>query len=126
MIKQKGVTPIIAILVILLITIAIAGSAWVYISTYYTGMTREALEITSVDCLKTGATIYLHNIGTDTVATANIKVDRVVVSGNCVNSTGPGDIVTVTDKNCCRSTNVTAVRYTIIAGGRVQKATINC
>jgi len=143
MTKQKGVTPIIAILVILLITIAIAGSAWVYISTYFTGMTREAIEITSVDCLSTGATIYIHNIGTDTIATANIKIDRIVVSGNCVNSTGdvmadkqltwvpatevgPGDIVTMTDEHCCRSTNVTAVRYTIIAGGRVQKVTINC
>ncbi len=140
--QQKGITPIIAILVILLITIAITGSAWIYISTYYSGMTREAIEITSVDCISNGATIYLHNIGTDTVSTNNIAITREVVSGSCVNSTGdiqaamastwsatqagPGEILTFTDTNCCRSVNASTARYTVIAGGRVQKVQMNC
>jgi flagellin-like protein len=41
--KLKGITPIIAILVMLLITIAITGSAWIYVSTYYSGMTGKAI-----------------------------------------------------------------------------------
>ncbi len=140
--KQKGITPIIAILVILLITIAITGSAWIYISTYYSGMTREAIEVTSVDCTTTGATIYLHNIGTDQLSTNHIAITREVISGDCVNSTGdimaslasswgstlvgPGDSMTFTDTNCVKSVNASTPRYTVIAGGRVQKVQVNC
>jgi flagellin-like protein len=79
--QQKGITPIIAILVILLITIAITGSAWIYISTYYSGIKAQA---------------------------------------------GPGEILTFTDTNCVRTVNASTARYTIIAGGRVQKIQMNC
>ncbi len=140
--KQKGITPIIAILVILLITIAITGSAWIYISTYYSGMTSEAIEVTSVDCTTNGAVIYLHNIGTDILSTNNLAITRELISGDCVNSTGdiqtslaaswsptqvgPGDSMTFTDTNCCKSVNASTPRYTVIAGGRVQKVQLNC
>ncbi len=144
--KQKGITPIIAILVILLITIAITGSAWVYISSYYTGMTSEALEITSVDCTGAGATIYIHNIGTEFMDVNRISVTREVIAGSCMMYNGtdyidsgnqmdvswdrtriePNDIGTFTDANCTRSSDISTARYTIIAGGRVQKVQINC
>jgi flagellin-like protein len=117
--QQKGITPIIAILVILLITIAITGSAWIYISTYYSGI-----------------------IGTDTVSSNNIAITREVVAGDCVNSTGdiqasmaaswsatqtgPGEILTFTDTNCARSVNASTARYTVIASGRVNKVQLNC
>ncbi|MBN2331179.1 MAG: hypothetical protein JXC85_05170 [Candidatus Aenigmarchaeota archaeon] len=141
--KQKGITPIIAILVILLITIAITGSAWIYISTYYSGMTSEAIEITSVDCTGSGATIYIHNIGTDTISTNNIAISREVVTGDCVNSSGgvttalaaswggatevsPGGTLIFKDTNCVRSVNASVASYTVISGGRVQKLQISC
>lgn len=140
--QQKGITPIIAILVILLITIAITGSAWIYISTYYSGMTREAIEITSVDCTSNGAMIYLHNIGTDFISSNNIAITREVVAGACVNSTGevtaamqaswsatqvdPGEILIFTDTNCVRSVNTSTARYTVISGGRVNKVQLRC
>lgn len=140
--QQKGITPIIAILVILLITIAITGSAWIYISTYYSGITSEAIEITSVDCTSNGATIYMHNIGTDPIMTGSIAVTREVVTGDCVNSTGdvtadleaswgateagPGEIATFTDTNCVRSVNASTARYTVILGGRVNKVQLSC
>ena len=144
--KQKGITPIIAILVILLITVAIAGSAWIYISTYYSGMTSEAVEITSIDCTAAGARIYMHNIGTDSFYVNTIGITREVVSGDCTyeNSTGdvfvsaainitwdrtqigPGEIGIFTDIECTKSLNATTARYTILAGGRVQKVQMNC
>jgi len=140
--EQKGITPIIAILVILLITIAITGSAWIYISTYYSGMTSEAIEITSVDCTSSGATIYIHNIGTDKISTNNIAISREVVTGDCVNSSGgitaalaaswsaaevgPGGTLTFKDTNCVRTVNASVASYTVISGGRVQKLQISC
>jgi flagellin-like protein len=140
--KLKGITPIIAILVMLLITIAITGSAWIYISTYYSGMTGKAIEVTSIDCTSTGVSIYIHNIGTDTLDTgADVDEDRIMVSGSCYgNDTaapwdeyitydpptlGPGDSGIANDWHCNSSDDGTA-RYTLIAGGRVQKVQVSC
>jgi flagellin-like protein len=134
--KLKGITPIIAILVMLLITIAITGSAWIYVSTYYSGMTGKAIEVTSIDCTNAGVAIYIHNIGTDTLDTANdIDEDRVEISGSCTSavsitydpvSLGPGDSGIATDSGCNSTTDDATARYTLIAGGRVQKVQVSC
>jgi flagellin-like protein len=134
--KQKGITPIIAILVILLITIAITGSAWIYISTYYGGITRETIEVTSADCTGSGVQIYMRNAGTETVNENSIAVSRDVIAnpaGGCQDGTvtvasmtvAPGASGSITDA-VCNSTSTSVVRYTLIVGGRVQKVQVNC
>ena len=138
MTKQKGITPIIAILVMLLITIAITGSAWIYITTYYSSMTGKAIEISSIDCTSSGVKIYMRSIGTDTIDTGSandINVsERLNISGtDCgalsvgysSTSVGPGQSVIATDSGCDTSDDDT-LRYTITVGGRIQKVQVTC
>jgi flagellin-like protein len=135
MIYQKGITPVVAILVLLLITIAITGSAWIYISTYYGGITSEAVEITSADCDGKGVQIFLRNIGSGNLNLDEVTVTRLNISGSCWNDTInlsyanniviPGGAGKISDTHCNSTDNV-ALQYTIIAGGRVQKVNINC
>jgi len=134
---MKGISPIIATIVILLVTIVIAGAAWAYISGYFSGMVSKGVEITSIDCTTNGVKIYLHNIGSDNIDTAaDIEVSRVLVdvNGACtgnlsasysVNPVPPGGTTVLTDAGCT-SSNTAVPRYTIIAGGRVQKTQVNC
>ena len=132
----KGISPIIAIFVILLITVVIAGAAWTYISGYYGGMVERGIEVTSIDCTAAGVAIYIHNIGTGKIYTANndVQISRINVSGSCGGAMsitfdpielGPGDTGIATDANCNAADDATP-RYTIIAGGRVQKAQVTC
>ena len=136
MTKQKGITPIIAILVMLLITIAITGSAWIYVSSYYLTITGKAVEITSIDCTSSGVKFYLKNIGTETINTsADLDVsERIYISGSCAGTlsmsynpvlVGPGAAVIGTESGCDTADTAT-VRYTIVVGGRVQKVQVTC
>ncbi len=140
MTKQKGITPIIAILVMLLITIAITGSAWIYITTYYQSMTGKAVEISSIDCTAGGVKIYMRSIGTDTLDTSSANdmdvSERLLVSGaDCVLGpsvvtyvpvlVGPGQSVIAMDASC-KTTDDGTYRYTIVVGGRIQKVQVSC
>jgi flagellin-like protein len=136
--KQKGITPIIAILVMLLITIAITGSAWIYITTYYSSMTGKAIEISSIDCTSSGVKIYMRSIGTETIDTNSANdmdvSERLNISGDDCGSmsvtyspasVGPGQSVIATDAGCDTSDDAT-LRYTIVVGGRIQKVQVTC
>lgn len=144
--KVKGVTPIIAILVILLITIAIAGSAYIYISTYYSGMLRQGLEfVDAPQCTKTGVQIEVKNIGTDEITFADDLVVTSVKlgSGFCEGTAteyhdctvpvlsykpdkiGPGETGVITDANATTAGNAT-VQYQLIIGGKRLEVFTNC
>ena len=72
---MKAITPVIATIVLLLITVAIAGSAWTYISGYWTGTTGKQIEVTDSFCVGTNqAKILVRNIGTDALNTADVKI----------------------------------------------------
>jgi flagellin-like protein len=40
---RKGITPIIAIIVLLLITVALAGATWTYLSAYWVGIVGQSM-----------------------------------------------------------------------------------
>jgi flagellin-like protein len=135
---MKGISPIIATIVILLVTIVIAGAAWAYISGYFGGMVSKGVEITSIDCTTTGVKIYLHNIGSDNIDTAaDIEVTKELVAGACTSANmqgtyipvtvPPGGTTVLTDAGCLSTDPTSPVpRYTIVAGGRVQHTQVNC
>jgi flagellin-like protein len=139
MANQKGITPIIATLVLLLVTVAIAGAAWIYITTYVGGMTKVAFEFTTAECTSTQTVVYLHNIGTEDLTSTNVAISRELLGGGAgdCNSTSsasikwevdpinPGMTKKITDPPC-NGTRSTAARYTFIAGGRIQRVTISC
>jgi len=72
---MKGVTPIVAIIILLLITIALAGAAYTYLSQYFTGLTGKVIQMQDFLCVPGGTgnaynvTITFKNIGTQTVTT---------------------------------------------------------
>ena len=72
---MKAITPVIAIIVLLLITVAISGGAWTYISGYWTGMIDTQIEVTDAFCAGTDqAKILVKNIGTGNIKTGDIAV----------------------------------------------------
>lgn len=72
---KKGITPIIAIIVLLLITIALAGATWTYLSAYWFGMIGKNVQVMESYCTKgdTGI-ILLRNTGTSEIHVSSITV----------------------------------------------------
>ncbi len=65
---KKGITPIIAIIILLLITIGLAATAWTYLSGFMAGYTKS---LTLVDSYCTGGTtsnVILRNTGTEPIS----------------------------------------------------------
>jgi len=72
---RKGITPIIAIIILLLITVALAGVAWKYLSSYMTGLTGQSVELRDYFCIKDcTATLIIANTGTLKIATSEISI----------------------------------------------------
>jgi hypothetical protein len=150
MVNRKGISTIIATLVLLLVTLGIVSTAAMYLMGLLGGYTKAAYEITGVDCSSTGAKIYVHNIGTEKMSKYIVQVtERDVVSGNttvCKSQTPANDTAakniqvdtsdgggtidlgstaTISDSQCTSATDA-YVRYTIIVAGRVQKTDVRC
>ena len=73
--KKKGITPIIAIIILLLITIALAGAAYSSIGAYWTSITGRNIVI--VDGFCTGgntANVLVRNMGTMEVTLSEINI----------------------------------------------------
>lgn len=79
--QRKGITPIIAIIILLLITIALAGAAWSYINVYWSSITGRNIIITDGFC--TGgntANVVVKNMGTMKVALRDIEIIETATS----------------------------------------------
>ena len=62
---MKGVTPIIAIIMLLLITVALAGAAWTYLQAYMSALIGKSIEVTDAFCINGDtAVVLLRNSGT--------------------------------------------------------------
>jgi len=75
---MKGVSAIIATILMLIITIGLAGTAYVYISGIMTARTAITLSVQAVTCTGSGAgdsfTVVLLNDGTTDVAAGSISM----------------------------------------------------
>ena len=99
---MKGITPIIAIIILLLITISLAAAAWTFLTGYFTGLTTGTIELSQPTCLSgTIPFAVVKNIGTSTISVSDISVDTgsTIVPANldwrtangAITSTIPGD-----------------------------------
>jgi flagellin-like protein len=85
---RKGITPIIAIIVLLLITVALAGTAYIYISNYMASLTEKSIEVTDRFCLGNDrALLRVANYGTSDVPTSEVEI-LDPETGNDVSTTG--------------------------------------
>ncbi len=58
-ISQKGISEIIAVIMMLMITIGLAGTAFVYIQSALLGRTQQQIVISDVSCSSSTSTIYI-------------------------------------------------------------------
>ena len=64
---KKGITPIIAVIILLLITVALAGMAWAFLQGYFTTLTGKNAQVSDSFCLSGNSRIVITNIGTQTL-----------------------------------------------------------
>ena len=148
---KKGITPIIAILMLLFITIALAGTAWTFMNQYFTQTVGKNLQISDSFCQGgTTAKVILRNVGTESI---NIGTCATSMSGTEVscgdvtvirrdggnlnsatfvpqgggNVVQPQGLVTLTDLNCTSSgvSNTCIYRFVVGSVGAVQ-STVTC
>jgi len=88
---KKGITPIISIIILLGITVALAGLAWSVLSGYLGGYTEKVFEIPfngGVYCLENGASnwtvrVFVRNVGTTALVGSDfslVEIDGSTVS----------------------------------------------
>ena len=89
---MKGISTVVATILMLMITIALAGTAYMYINGAFSSKTGVVLSIASADCSASGntytATVYVRNDGT-----LNATGVRVVAFGSASSTSsivGPG------------------------------------
>ena len=82
--SNKGVSTIIATILILMIAIGLAGTAYVYFSGMVSGKTQKTISILEADCNGTHITLAVSNDGTIDIADSDITVliDNVDRSDN--------------------------------------------
>jgi len=134
---RKGVTPIIAIIVLLLITVALAGATWTYLLSYWQGIVGKNIQIMDSYCIAGDEGIILvRNTGTQDIKVADITVinttsgsdpsgDWYDLGGNYLNATKgdritPGQVVRY-NMSCER-----LCLFRFLAGGRTMIASVQC
>jgi flagellin-like protein len=73
---MKAITPIIAIIVLLLITIALAGAAWTFMSSLSSGYTQKAFQPVDSFCAGGFATMVIKNVGTDPIEISDTAIQK--------------------------------------------------
>ena len=63
----KGISAIISIVILLLITVGLAGTVFTYLTGYSRTLTSSLVEVMSITCNKDIATIYIKNTGTEPI-----------------------------------------------------------
>lgn len=70
---MKGITPIISIIILLLITIGLASAAWTYLSGYMTNLTSRVLDVSTSSCINgVQAMVLARNAGTNRIGTSDV------------------------------------------------------
>jgi flagellin-like protein len=96
--SNKGVSAVIATIIILLIVLALAGTAYVYFSGILEGKTGMTISIQDASCNGTALTVVLANDGTRAVTDQNLQIvvnnmdvttDFVTASGSSTYTISP-------------------------------------
>lgn len=143
---MKGISEIIATILMLMITLAISGTAYIFISGAFTQQT-QGLEAVDAYCQKTGAidivNIILRNLGTTAISTSGMTItqtnppddDGVPPAGpdpayyqkwvGGITTIAPGVSATLTD--ACEGSAPRSCIYRILPpAGRSIIASVNC
>ena len=83
---MKGISDVIAVLLMLIITIALAGLAYAYITGVFASRTAVVLSISGADCASNGGdiTVYVRNDGTADSGPVSVTITGTN-AGTCTN-----------------------------------------
>jgi len=130
----KGISPIIATILMLVITIALAGTAYIYISGIFSTQT-QGIEIVDYFCGSTGSiTITLRNIGTMNVSSVACTQTNPANDNTCspgfpspINNLGPGESRSFAGIDTCAGSGPRLCSYRLTPStGRTMVADIQC
>ncbi|UCD02615.1 MAG: hypothetical protein JSV63_02365 [Candidatus Aenigmatarchaeota archaeon] len=125
---MKGITPVIAIIILLLITVSLAGMGWTYISQYAGGLTAYQIDIVDSFCIGSGEVrIIVKNIGTGGIDVSEISVTNFTTGAQITTETWNvvviGEQETSTMSHSCSGD----CRYRLHGGAGIAKTVIlNC
>jgi flagellin-like protein len=145
---MKGITPIISIIVLLLITISLAGAAYVFLGGYMTAYTGRAVQATGICVGGTEAYITVTNMGSLPVQLTNcalsadsrtyecddltvVRTDGGQMSGtfsaNVIQAAEPDRLykVTFTDTTCAASGVPDVCKYAFTRAGELQPVEVS-
>ena len=137
---MKGITPVVATIMLLIIAVAIVGLAYGFITGFFSGVTRTAAIVSGVSsCSGGAASIVIRNAGTGTIVIASdVTFTRTgCTSGGALGlcpagqptftgptTIGPGASATLTDGTLCGAGN--SCRYDVAIGGVVYPTRVDC
>ncbi|MBI4020558.1 MAG: hypothetical protein HY367_04455 [Candidatus Aenigmarchaeota archaeon] len=65
---MKGITPVISIIILLLVTISLAGAAYMYVAVYMGSITSKVIQVGDAFCAAGEANVILNNAGTSDIS----------------------------------------------------------
>jgi len=130
---KKGITPVIAIIVLLLITVALAGATWTYLSSYWEGIVGKNVQVMDSYCIagNTGV-VLVRNTGTRMIGTSEMTVINTSdgnpptggvwldLNGSAITKVDPGIVV----KYSMSCNGLCLFRF--LVGGRSMTASVQC
>lgn len=134
---MKGITPIISIIILLLITVGLAATAWTYMGNYLTTLTAKSIEIPTQKCIDGDAMAVIHNMGTAKITFANDvtiwnELGNVItgetwtdLDNTAITELGPGKYGKVMI-SCCVADCPKTCSFDLIVAGRANAITIYC
>lgn len=135
----------VAIVILVLITISIAGLTYSFIAGYWGSLTQETIEVTIANCLDDGVSLQIHNMGSEAVTGPDVsgmggsfQVLRTVIGNSSSLSPvyispesvtiNPQQTAAVKDINCNGTDHIgVTCKYDIIPpSGRKTTMTVTC
>jgi len=120
---KKGITPIISVIILLLITVGLAASAWSYMGNFFQSLTAKTIEIPTQKCVNgNDVMVIVHNMGTENISITNdvfvLKNSMPVTKG-----IGSGQIQWCEVSEDC---SIVPGKTTIAAGGFAKAIIYDC
>jgi len=123
--SYKGISAVIATILTLAIVTAIAGTAYMFTSSYF-GSSIQGLEVNYASCIQGVASLYVRNIGDKPIT--HFDVEQTLPQGDTANSWDgsltAGGVIIYTDP--CIGTSPRTCSYTLKAPGMSARALVQC
>ena len=146
---KKGITPIISVIILLLITVGLAAAAWTYMGNFFSSLTAKTIEIPTQKCINGNQVmIILHNMGTESISLTNdvtvlsngfplasltpaqtltwCAVNETCTPPSSLNTVTAGGFGKVIIRDCTVSGVAKTCSYDFVVASRTQTASVYC